>query len=132
MGWGLCPVTSSITPSIFTSLLCSERRGQHTVEDSPGCAVSTSQLSTQPAAHQQRCVYTAHMAGMPPYFLNAQDKELARGLLRGFHLCKFHFPNLPRTVLYEIRGLFSFANIRVLSLKLHINFILENSYVKTT
>ena len=40
-GWGLCPVTSSVTPSIFTSsCLCSERRGpRHSVKDSGLCRV---------------------------------------------------------------------------------------------
>ena len=83
-GWGLCPVTSSVTPSIFTSsCLCSERRGpQHSVKDSGLRHVHRPGSHTAGCALAALCVHSTDSQGMPPYFLNAQDRELARGLLR--------------------------------------------------
>lgn len=88
-GWGLCPITSPVTPSIFTpSCLCSEGRGsQHPVKD------SGLRRARQPGSPRGRPGTGTAGQGMPPYFLNTRDRELARGLLRGSVYVNFIFPS---------------------------------------
>ena len=56
-------------------------------------------MPTSPALHAAGralavlCVHSTDGQGMPPYFLNTQDRELARGLLRGSVYVNFIFPS---------------------------------------
>ena len=96
-GWGLCPITSPVTPSIFTSsCLCSEgQRSQHPVKDSglrhahqPGSPRS------RPGTGSAMCTqhrWPGNASLLPEY----SGQGARSGPVEGFRLCEFHFPILP-------------------------------------